>query len=58
MELLSIDLGDLLLAIALLFGSLIVLSETSERRRELRREQQLLDSIDAEYHAYSRLGLL
>jgi hypothetical protein len=52
------DIGDLLVLIALLFTALIVLFETIERRREGRREQQILDAIEQEYHAFRRLGRL
>ncbi len=54
----SLDLGNLLLAVALLFGSLIIVFELVERRRESRRERRLLDSIEAEYQAYYRMGRL
>jgi hypothetical protein len=50
------DIGDLLLTIALLFGALIVIFETLERRRENRNEHLLLDEIAREYAAYRRLG--
>ncbi|HEX4170539.1 MAG TPA: hypothetical protein VHZ55_34175 [Bryobacteraceae bacterium] len=53
-----LDLGDLLLGVALLFASLIVIFELAERRRESRRERFLLDQIEAEYQLYSRLGRL
>jgi len=44
--------------IALLFTALIVLFETLERRRKSRREQRILDAIEREYHAFTRLGRL
>lgn len=47
-----IDLGDLLLLVALLFSSLIIGAEWLQRRRESRRERMLLDAIEAEYRAY------
>lgn len=50
------DIGDLLLTIALLFGGLIVVFETLERRRESRDENLMLDEIAREYAAYRRLG--
>jgi len=53
-----LDLGNLLLAVALLFGSLIIVFECLERRRESRRERCMLDSIEAEYRVYFRLGRL
>jgi len=53
-----VDLGDLLLAVAILFGSLIVLFEALERRRESKVERLVLDAIDAEYRAYYRMGRL
>ena len=53
-----LDLGDLLLAVAVIFGSLIIVFEVLERRREGRRERTLLDAIDAEYRAYYRMGRL
>jgi len=52
------DIGDLLVLIAVLFTALIVLFETLERRREGRREQRILDAIEREYHAFTRLGRL
>lgn len=52
------DIGDLLVLIALLFTALIVLFETLERRREGQREQRMLDAIEQEYHAFTRLGRL
>jgi protein-S-isoprenylcysteine O-methyltransferase Ste14 len=53
-----LDLGDLLLLVALLFATLIVVFESAERRRESKRERTLLEAIEAEYRAYSRMGLL
>jgi protein-S-isoprenylcysteine O-methyltransferase Ste14 len=53
-----LDLGNLLLGVALLFGSLIIVFESIERRRESRRERSLLDAIEAEYRAYYRMGRL
>jgi hypothetical protein len=50
------DIGNLLLAIALTFGALIVIFETLERRRESRDEHLLLDEIAREYAHYRRLG--
>ena len=52
------DIGDLLVLIALLFGALIVLFETLERRRDGQREQRMLDAIEKEYEAFRRLGRL
>ncbi len=52
------DLGNLLLGIALVFSVLIVVFEVLERRRESRRERFLLDQIEAEYEAFSRMGRL
>ena len=52
------DLGDLLLAIALLFSSVIVISECAERRRQERRKERILDAIEREYELYFRLGRL
>ncbi len=46
------DLGNLLLAIALLFSSLMVAFEWIQRRRESERERRLLEAIEAEYQAY------
>jgi hypothetical protein len=54
----AVDLGDLLLGVALIFSSLIVCFEFLERRRESRRERRVLEAIDAEYQAYYRMGLL
>ncbi len=53
-----LDLGNLLLGVALLFGSLIIVFESIERRRESRRERSLLEAIEAEYRAYYRMGRL
>jgi hypothetical protein len=53
-----LDLGNLLLGVALLFGSLIIVFESIERRRESRRERSILDAIEAEYRAYYRMGRL
>jgi hypothetical protein len=50
------DFGDLLLCIALLFGVLIAVFETLERRREHRNEHLLLDEIAREYADYQQLG--
>ena len=50
------DFGDLILLIALLFGALIVVFETLERRREQRNRHLLLDEIAREYEDYQRLG--
>jgi hypothetical protein len=47
-----LDLGDLLLTIALFFALMIVLFECAERRRESRREKRLLDAIEREYEIY------
>jgi len=51
-----LDLGDLLLATALFFAFMIVIFEFAERRRESRREQQLLDAIEREYQSYFQIG--
>lgn len=56
MQTLLPDFGDLLLTIALLFGALIVIFETLERRRENRIENLLLEEIAREYADYRRLG--
>jgi hypothetical protein len=53
-----LDLGNLLLGVALLFGTLIIVFESIERRRESRRERTLLEAIEAEYRAYYRMGRL
>jgi hypothetical protein len=53
-----LDLGNLLMGVALLFTTLIVVSESAERRRECRRERTLLDAIEAEYRAYFQTGRL
>jgi flagellar biogenesis protein FliO len=55
MEMSFLDLGDLLLAIALFFATMIVIFEFAERRRESRREQQLLDAIEREYEAFFQI---
>jgi hypothetical protein len=56
MKFLLLDFGDLVFSIAVIFGLLIALFETLERRREGRREQLLLQSIDQEYRDFMRLG--
>ena len=56
MHLPLLDIGDLLLAIALVFGALIVIFETLERRRESRHELLMLEEIAREYAAYRQLG--
>ncbi len=53
-----LDLGNLLLGVAVVFGLLIIVFESVERRRESRRERTLLDAIEAEYQAYYRMGRL
>ena len=53
----SLDLGDLLLGVAVLFTSLIVLFECLERRRESKHERIVLAAIEAEYRHYQRMGL-
>ncbi len=58
LDLKFLDLGNLLLGVALLFGTLIIVFESMERRRESRRERTLLDAIEAEYQAYYRMGRL
>jgi hypothetical protein len=50
------DIGDLLVIIALSFTALILVFETLERRREGRRERQVLDAIEQEYKTFLRLG--
>jgi hypothetical protein len=50
------DFGDLILCIALLFGALIVIFETLERRRERRNEHLVLDEIAREYADCQRMG--
>jgi hypothetical protein len=56
MKFILLDFGDLVFSIAVIFGLLIVLFETLERRREGRREQLLLQSIDQEYRDFLRFG--
>jgi hypothetical protein len=53
-----LDLGNLLLGVALVFASLIIIFECVERRRESRRERSVLAAIEAEYHAYFRMERL
>ncbi|HEY7208732.1 MAG TPA: hypothetical protein VH477_00555 [Bryobacteraceae bacterium] len=53
-----VDLGALLLAVALVLTALILAFESVERRRESRRERNLLAAIDAEYRLYCRMGRL
>jgi hypothetical protein len=56
MQLPLLDFGDLVLTIALLFGALIFIFETLERRRESRNQELLLEEIAREYAAYRELG--
>jgi hypothetical protein len=56
MQLTLPDIGDLLVAIALLFTALIVLFETLESRRRGQREQRILEAIEEEYRTFCRLG--
>jgi sensor c-di-GMP phosphodiesterase-like protein len=51
-----LDLGDLLVIVALFFSIMIVIFECAERRRESRRERRLLDAIEREYEAYFQIG--
>jgi hypothetical protein len=50
-----LDLGDMLVVIALFFATMIVIFECAERRREGRRERRLLDAIEREYELYFRI---
>jgi hypothetical protein len=50
------DLGDLLLGVSIFFATMIVIFECLERRREGRREQQLLDAIEREYQIFFQTG--
>jgi hypothetical protein len=58
MKFLLLDFGDLVFSIAVIFGLLIVLFETLERRREGHREQLVLQAIEQEYRDFMRLGRL
>jgi hypothetical protein len=53
-----LDLGNLLLAVAVLFTTLILVFELLERRRENRRQRTMLEAIEAEYQLYCRMGRL
>jgi hypothetical protein len=53
-----LGLGNLLLAMAIVFSLLIVIFEWLERRREGKWELRLLDEIEREYEVYCRLGRL
>ena len=53
-----LGLGNLLLAMAVLFALLIVFFECLERRREGKRQRRVLDEIQREYEVYFRLGRL
>jgi hypothetical protein len=53
-----LGLGNLLLAMAVVFSVLIVVFEWLERRREGKRELRVLEEIEREYEAYCRLGRL
>lgn len=50
-----LDLGDLLVVIALFFATMIVIFECAERRREVRRERRVLDAIEREYEAHFQI---
>jgi hypothetical protein len=50
------DLGDLLLGVSVFFAAMIIVFECLERRREGRREQQLLDAIEREYRIFFQTG--
>jgi hypothetical protein len=52
----ALDLGDLLVIIALFFSTMIVVFECAERRREGRRERRLLEAIEREYEAFFGVG--
>jgi hypothetical protein len=56
MKFLIFDFGDLVFSIAVVFGLLIILFETLERRREGRQEQIMLQAIDQEYQEFVRFG--
>jgi hypothetical protein len=58
MQLALPDIGDLLVAIVLLFTGLMVICETVENRRAGQREQRMLDAIEEEYRVFCRLGRL
>jgi hypothetical protein len=58
MSLEFLDLGNLLLAVAVLFTTLILVFELLERRRENRRQRTMLEAIEAEYQLYCRMGRL
>lgn len=51
-----LDLGDLLLMVAVFFAVMIVVFECVERRRESRQEQRLLEAIEREYETYFQVG--
>lgn len=53
-----LGLGNLLLAMAVLFTFLILVFECLERRREGKRQNRVLDEIEREYEAYCRMGRL
>lgn len=50
-----LDLGDLLVLIAVFFATMIVIFECAERRRETRRERRILEAIEQEYELYFRI---
>ena len=54
----SLDLGDLLLAVVVFFVMMIVVFECAERRREGRRERQILEAIEREYELFFRVSRL
>ncbi|HMF76066.1 MAG TPA: hypothetical protein VK604_10425 [Bryobacteraceae bacterium] len=56
MKFLLPDFGDLVFSIAVVFGLLIVVFETLERRREGRQEQLVLQAIDQEFRDFTKFG--
>ena len=58
MQLYLPDIGDLLVALTLLFSALMVVVGLLENRKAEKRERRLLNAIDEEYRAFFQLGLL
>ena len=58
MQLYLPDIGDLLVALTLLFSALMVVVGLLENRKAEKRERRLLNAIDEEYRAFFQLGRL
>lgn len=58
MQLYLPDIGDLLVALTLLFSALMIVVALIENRKAGKRERRLLNAIDEEYRAFFQLGRL